>query len=330
MLKALISVIVPVYKVEEKWLRRSIESIIGQTYQNIEIIIVDDGSPDNCGEICEEYASKDIRIHVFHTDNNGVSAARNYALDRANGDYIFFLDSDDSIREDTLEKLYNIMQENSCECIMSSANHVYESESLREISIEQKHGIISYSKSQAIEALCYMKQPYDGFDINTIWGTLYSRECVEGIRFNTHIKIGEDFEYQYKVFQNVKKMACIENKLYNYLIRDNSAMRNGFDKSKLESITELSKLLDSQLVSPQYKEAVRSRVCNIAIVVLFMIPVGKEYKTYRKPIIDFIKENRKSVILNRKTRNKVKISLILSYLGFGFVQRIFQIISRSK
>ena len=125
-------------------------------------------------------------------------------------------------------------------------------------------------------------------------------------------------------------MVCIENKLYNYLIRDNSAMRNGFDKSKLESITELSKLLDSQLVSPQYKEAVRSRVCNIAIVVLFMIPVGKVYKTYRKPIIDFMKENRKSVILNRKTRNKVKISLILSYLGFGFVQRIFQIISRSK
>ena len=106
MLKALISVIVPVYKVEEKWLRKSIESIIGQTYQNIEIIIVDDGSPDNCGEICEEYASKDIRIHVFHTDNNGVSAARNYALDRANGDYIFFLDSDDSIREDTLEYIY--------------------------------------------------------------------------------------------------------------------------------------------------------------------------------------------------------------------------------
>ena len=104
--KDLISVIVPVYKVE-KYLEKCIESIIKQTYTNLQIILVDDGSPDNCGKICDEYAKKDSRIEVIHKINGGLSDARNVGINRANGRYIGFVDSDDYVEPDYLEQLLN-------------------------------------------------------------------------------------------------------------------------------------------------------------------------------------------------------------------------------
>lgn len=324
----LISVIVPVYKVEERLLRKSIESIVEQTYRNIELLIVDDGSPDNCGIICDEYSSNDTRIHVFHIENAGVSAARNYALDRVKGNFICFVDSDDYLEHDALEKMLHEIKSNDCNIVMCSANHIIEKDNRCITSKTQNSNVVCLKQNEAIESLCYFFQPFEGYDMNTVWGKLFRREIIDGIRFNPLIRIGEDFEFMYKVLQNVQLVSCMENKLYNYLIRDNSAMRNGFDENKLNSITELKKLLIHAL--PEYKAAVQSRVCNIAIVVLFMVPVGKDYKSYRKPIIDFINENRSDVIHNKKTRKKVKVALILSHFGFGFVQRVFQIINRSK
>ena len=103
--KPLISIIVPVYKVEP-FLRRCIDSILAQTYTNLEIILVDDGSPDNCGLICDEYAAKDSRIKVIHKENGGVSIARNCGLDSSNGDYIVFIDSDDFVAKKHIENLF--------------------------------------------------------------------------------------------------------------------------------------------------------------------------------------------------------------------------------
>ncbi|RID95082.1 glycosyltransferase family 2 protein [Dialister pneumosintes] len=104
MYKPLISVIVPVYKVE-KHIHRCIESVLKQTYANWELILVDDGSPDSCGRICDAYAARYDNILVIHQENQGLSAARNAGLDRAGGEWVYFLDSDDFIREDTLEKI---------------------------------------------------------------------------------------------------------------------------------------------------------------------------------------------------------------------------------
>ena len=104
----LISIIIPVYKVE-KYLNKCIDSVIGQTYKNLEIILVDDGSPDNCPRICNEYASIDKRAIVIHKENGGLSSARNAGLDIAKGEYIFFLDSDDYIAENTIERLYKAL-----------------------------------------------------------------------------------------------------------------------------------------------------------------------------------------------------------------------------
>ena len=121
----LVSVIVPVYKVE-KFLRDCIDSIINQTYRNLEILLVDDGSPDNCGAICDEYARKDSRITVFHKENGGLSDARNYALDRCNGDYITFVDSDDVIRNDFIATLLGLIKESDSDVVSSSVLKIAE------------------------------------------------------------------------------------------------------------------------------------------------------------------------------------------------------------
>ena len=107
MQKKLVSIIVPIYKVE-KYLKQCLDSILNQTYENIEIILVDDGSPDNCGKICDEYASNDKRIRVIHKENGGLSSARNAGLDVATGEYISFIDSDDYVSENFIKRLYDL------------------------------------------------------------------------------------------------------------------------------------------------------------------------------------------------------------------------------
>lgn len=109
MLQPLISVIVPCYNVEE-YLPKCIESILNQTYRNLEILLVDDGSPDNCGRICDEYAAKDSRIRIIHKKNGGLSDARNAALDVMTGEYVTFIDSDDYVSDDYVEYLYPLAE----------------------------------------------------------------------------------------------------------------------------------------------------------------------------------------------------------------------------
>ena len=115
----LVSVIVPIYKVEE-YLRECVDSITGQTYKNLEIILVDDGSPDRCGEICEEYARNDKRITVYHKENGGLSDARNYGMARSHGEYITFVDSDDVIRADFVETLMGLIHKHDADISVAS------------------------------------------------------------------------------------------------------------------------------------------------------------------------------------------------------------------
>ena len=105
-----VSVIIPVYN-SEKFICRCVDSVLNQTYKNLEIFLIDDGSPDNCPKICDEYAKKDERIRVFHNENGGASVARNFALEKMNGDYVIFIDSDDYIKAEMIETMLNKIQE---------------------------------------------------------------------------------------------------------------------------------------------------------------------------------------------------------------------------
>lgn len=121
----LISVIVPIYNVE-KYLTKCIESIINQTYENLEIILVDDGSPDNCPIICDEYAKRDSRVKVIHKKNGGLSDARNAGLDIATGEYIMFIDSDDFVEIDMMESMMNNMIDNNVDLVVCNIKYIYD------------------------------------------------------------------------------------------------------------------------------------------------------------------------------------------------------------
>lgn len=213
----LISVIVPIYKVE-RYLDRCITSIVNQTYKNLEIILVDDGSPDRCPQICDEWKKKDNRIKVIHKKNGGAGHSRNVALDIAQGDFITFVDSDDYLSLDmyeTLFKFFNINKQiDIVECNYISVYNDYANFSLEDL----KYKI--YDKEEAlIENIngCYFKQ--------VIWNKIYKREVLSNIRFPENKKIDDEF-FTYKVIANSKKLIHIDVDLYAYRIQPNSVMHS--------------------------------------------------------------------------------------------------------
>ena len=320
----MITVIMPVYNVEEILLRKSIESVLYQEESAFELILVDDGSNDGkSGEICDEYAAIDQRIKVYHTENKGVSAARNLGLEKAKGEYIFFVDSDDYLDQSCLAKLLKAITEASADAAMCASIHVSEGDMVYAGRNTYSNEKLLMNQEEAVEALCYMKQPYADYEFGAVWGCLYKKESLLSARFNENMRIGEDFEFKFRVFQNIKNLICLEDKLYYYLIRTKSAMRSGFDLGKIKSVEELEKFIKSHNIRKEYIQDYKSRAVNIAIVILFMIPVEKEFSEYRNYIQSFIKANRYEVLRNKKTRKKVKLALITSYLGFNFSQKLF-------
>ena len=172
----LISVIVPIYKVE-KYLKRCIESIINQTYHNLEIILVDDGSPDKCGEMCEEYSKKDKRIKVIHKENGGLSDARNKGLEIATGKYIGFVDSDDFIDKDMYKVLYNNLKNNNADMSICS---IYQFENEEEIvkGYNKNETVITYNKQEMFNNF------YDDLLRNVVaWNKLYKADIFKDIKY---------------------------------------------------------------------------------------------------------------------------------------------------
>lgn len=214
----LISVIVPIYNVE-KYLRRCIDSIINQTYKNLEIILVDDESPDNSGKICDEYAAIDSRIVVIHQKNKGLSGARNSGIDIAKGEYIAFVDSDDYIDEKMYETLMHDLKHNNAK--MSICGRYYEFEDgrrLQRYKIEDK--IKVYNSKDAIVEM----NNYSSFDMSA-WDKLYHRSLWEDIRYPEG-KLSEDFFVIFKLLDKAETVVFNPTPLYFYIQRQNSISRN--------------------------------------------------------------------------------------------------------
>ncbi|MGL5903256.1 MAG: glycosyltransferase family 2 protein, partial [Cetobacterium sp.] len=206
-----ISIIVPVYKVEP-YLRRCIDSILNQTFTNFELILVDDGSPDRCGEICDEYAKKDCRIKVIHKKNGGLSSARNIGLNIAKGDYIGFVDSDDWIDADMYETLYNLIKESNKSISNIGYKIVYDNYS----ECLTNHKVLKLNKEQALEEL--LKHKLYG---NYFWPNLYTSELMKKFRFTENI-IFEDLDLMYRVISESNGIITVGMSKYNYLQREGS------------------------------------------------------------------------------------------------------------
>ncbi|MBU3186343.1 glycosyltransferase [Clostridium estertheticum] len=210
----LISIIVPIYNVEV-YIRNCVDSILGQSYENLEIILVDDGSPDKCGDICDEYRSKNKRIKVIHKKNGGLSSARNAGIDIASGEYLGFIDSDDWIESDMYESLYNALTSHKAD-ISVCGRYIVDGSRITTISDSEKAEV--FTRSEALSEL--VLDEYSGMK-NFAWDKLYKKELFNDIRYPEG-KYYEDIFTTYKLFSKSNKIVDIKSPKYYYLLRGDS------------------------------------------------------------------------------------------------------------
>lgn len=227
-----VSVIVPIYKVEP-YLKRAIDSILHQTYHNLEIILVDDGSPDQCGRICDDYAKEDNRITVIHKENGGLSDARNAGLDAAHGEYIVFVDSDDFIAEDYVETLMQCLKKYDADVAMCSYAVT--------ASVELDESIFKASRDETVEVCDRRELLNNLYDANhkdatyfiVSWNKIYKASLWQDVRFPKG-RIHEDEATTYKIYDRAQKGVYLHRPLYGYFTAPSSITRDRFNIKRLQ------------------------------------------------------------------------------------------------
>lgn len=231
---AKVTVIVPVYKVE-KYIDRCVESIFAQSFQDYDLVLVDDGSPDTCPKICDAYAEKDKRVVVIHKKNGGLSDARNagidWAMKHSDSDWLAFVDSDDYLHPDYLLTMLQTAQREAADLVICDFVRVDDEENV----IEKKHSffqLTTENKRKLCE--CMLKN----WRITPAWNKLYSKQIFAELRF-AFGKIHEDDFAIHHVLWNCRKAAILTDGLYYYRIRDNSIMKTETPKSRLDGLEAL-------------------------------------------------------------------------------------------
>ena len=232
----LISVIVPVYNVE-KYLNDCIESIISQVYSNLEIILIDDGSLDNSGKICDEYAKKDSRIKVIHKENGGVSSARNIGLDISTGEWIAFIDSDDWIENEYFNELLCTAKNNNAQIVLCGYNRIIgnKKENINTTGsnniCDNRGFLLNVLNPQTGYGFCHMK--------------IYKKEIIKNIKFTEGLPVGEDALFNEMIAQNITKSIFLNKQLYNYRVNTSSVVKK-YDSDYA------NKYLNSMILNKKY------------------------------------------------------------------------------
>ena len=207
-----VSVIIPVYKVE-KYLDECLESVVNQTYKDFEVILVDDGSPDNCPLMCDNWAIRDARIKVIHQPNQGISTVRNKGIENSIGEYILFIDSDDFIDKTAIEKALTVAEKTSADIVCFGVFRITENKEIIEATEKIKNNTVS--RQEALLDLC------QGNVHDYSWNKLYRRKVFEGVYYPTDKTI-EDIATTYKLFLNAEKISYLSDELYFYRRREGS------------------------------------------------------------------------------------------------------------
>ncbi len=217
-----ISIIVPIYN-GEYYIDKCIQSILNQTYSNIEILLINDGSSDNTRKICEEYEKKDDRIKLINKENSGPGSAKNTGIEYATGDYIGFVDSDDYIDEDMFETLYKLCIKNDADVSMVAFTKVVDGKEMKTINFSGE--TIIYNKFEAMKELFL-----DGEIKNYSWNKLFKKELFEGVRFPEKLKY-EDVDITYRLLEKINKLAYKKVSKYYYVQRSNSIVNSNSYKN---------------------------------------------------------------------------------------------------
>lgn len=226
----MISVIVPVYNVE-KYLERCVKSIAAQTYKDLEILLIDDGSTDKSGKMCDDFQQTDSRIKAFHKQNGGLSDARNYGIEHSAGEFISFVDSDDYIDEKMLETLHRLITENDADLAVCSAMDVFEGKEVTQVKEIKEFNL------NKVESYKYMLR---GDGIPSACNKLYKRQTVGNVRFPVG-KLYEDGFFTPQILKRVEKTAVTSKPMYYYFRRADSITTKPFRKGDLDVIEAYDK-----------------------------------------------------------------------------------------
>lgn len=316
-----ISIIVPIYNAEE-WLEKCIESIINQTYKNIEILLINDGSTDNSLKICEKFAKKDSRIIVIDKSNEGVSKTRNVGIEKSTGNYIKFVDSDDWIEENICEELLKLIKEEKTDLAICGLNIYKHNQILRTPHLKKK--IVEIKKG--IEEFKYINKVFA-----SPCNKLYKKEKIKEL-FKIDLDSGEDLLFNLEYLKNIDKISITEKCLYNVCLDNETSLNRKFKKNKLDINLDL---LDKQMefCSNLYgKQAENNFLYNSYVLLLhaFLLQIQKMLdKNETKEIIkkyvydkriekacEYIKFDRLDYkIFNKLVKNK-RIIMIYYFIKF--------------
>lgn len=296
----MISVIVPVYNVE-KYLEKCVESICNQTYQDLEIILIDDGATDNSGKICDELAKQDERIVVIHQKNAGQASARNAGLEIFKGDYLAFVDSDDTIEANMFEILLTIMEKPDCDIAICGHRIVRKNEIRNETFKESQEQVLDIDE---------LWEEIFGKLNNAVWNKLYKRELIGDNRFPVDLIHGEDLIFNLNYLKKciggrVNRIPC-----YNYLKRENSVTTALFSEKKLMEISSKDRALEivkqnkmSQIPNAQ-KYCFRARM-NV-MRAIFRAGVEKKYISIVEECREYVQENYTNVKRNLRKKEQIE------------------------
>lgn len=318
-----ISIIVPVYNVDE-YLEKCIQSILNQTFKNYELILVNDGSTDLSGEICDKYKKIDNRIKVIHKKNGGLSSARNAGLDIALGEYIAFVDSDDSIHPQMYEILFGLIKKYDADISCCSFKKVYNTS-------HQNYDKVYSSKiyeMNNIQAVTSIDKEYIGVRLVIACNKLYNRSLFKNLRYNIG-RIHEDEFMAHRILYKCRKLIYIDEDLYYYLQRSGSIMSNRFSKSKVDALMSLSDRI-------KFFEEVGLKELSYKVLMIYenkFFDIYSSIKSQGKEEGIFLKELRKDFIFNLNRLFKLKqISIKQKVLWILFVinPRIYNIYYKNK
>lgn len=313
----LISVVIPIYNVEN-YLHKCVDSIINQTYTNLEIILVDDGSPDNCGKICDEYEKKDSRIKVIHKINGGLSDARNAGIDIANGKYISFIDSDDYVDQDYIEFLYNQILKYRTSISICSHRVLYDTGKVIE---KQTSEFSVLDSKKVLERILYD----EGIDLSA-WAKLYDINLFKDIRYPKG-RLYEDSATTYLLIDKCDKIAIASESKYNYMIRRNSITNNKFTTKKMDLIISTEEMANYIVKKyPDLKVAADRRVMYSYLSTLSQLANDKDsHLNEEKIIMTYIKENRYNVLKDKRAPRRDKLALLTTVGGYYTYKKFWAI-----
>lgn len=266
----MISIVIPIYNVEP-YLRRCVDSVLAQTYTDLEIILVDDGSPDGCGAICDEYAAKDTRIKVIHQKNRGLSGARNAGLELATGEYVAFLDSDDYVDTTMYEKLLKVLEENDADIAECGYRWVkpdvtYDRENTGKVDI--------YTNLEALEKLYFGDQMFGGLSI-VVWNKLYRARLLDDLCFAQGLN-NEDVDFTPRALYKAGKIVKLNENLHNFFFSPNSISRSAFSLKRLDGIEVRRRVMEF------FKEKGLTRYHDVVENVYFSAIYACYYECYKR------------------------------------------------